>query len=441
MVSSVEARQSRILGADGRGASYRNVQATALGDWMKEADSQSLVYSVAGKDRSAVLLGGQRPDGAIWFHPQAGGFTTSTYYADTIPKAVQIFNARNRVEPFFGKDWQRALKDEKLYRTYAGADDAPGENMISRDEDSPVFPHRLTGRPASDGFGAFMAFPWLDELTVKLARHLIESTRIGLDDHPDLLAVSLSAFDVLGHAFGPNSQEAMDAAIRVDRELGAFVQFVEQRFGRGRVLLVLTSDHGVMPLAEVCRSKGLPAARVSAEVKAFRTRLFDELEKKYESAARLFLFRGQENIHFDHEELARRRIDPQDLYEEVRLLASTETWIAHILDREELLHPRDLNPVGQQMLHSFHPEKGADLYLIPKPYLITQGAPRGANHGSPYDYDARVPLLFYGWQAAPKTANRPVRTVDLAPTLARILGVATPDGLDGTALEELISEN
>lgn len=445
IVYCVEDTGARVIGSDARGASYRNVDATALGDWMKSANRASLVYSVAGKDRSAVLLGGRKPDGAFWFEPQSGGFTTSTYYADTLPRFVQKFNAERRAEALSKIPWRRLLKEESVYQKFSGPDDAPGEDVISEGETSPVFPHgvRITADRAADGsenFGRFIPFPWMDVLTLNFAQTVVEAAKLGADTVPDLLCVSLSAFDQIGHICGPNSQEVMDAALRIDRELGSFQKFLEKRVGPGRVLMVLTSDHGAQPLVEWSQARGIESARVSAEVKKFRARLFQEFEKNYGNAGKLFLFRGQENIHLDHDALLERRIARKEVYDLVKTQAASETWIAAAFDRDQLLSGGNIGPIGEALRRSFNEKKGADIYFIPKPYFYTVGGDRGrrgTSHGTPYEYDAHVPLIFLWPDAKSEDIDRQVRTVDLAPTLAKILGVPAAAEVDGKVLEEL----
>lgn len=446
-VYCVEDTQARIVGSDRKGKSYGRVESTALGDWLKKSSPASMVYSVAAKDRAAVLMGGKHPDGSFWFDPSTGDFTTSTYYADTLPDFVRQFNARRPAARYMGKDWDRMLKDEKIYLKYAGVDDAPGENVLSKDEDSPVFPHRFPSNAAGDdeeegGFGKLMSMPWMEELTLDFARHLVKSRNLGTDDAPDLLCVSHSSFDIIGHTFGPHSQEVMDAALRIDRMLGEFIKFVEETVGADRVVWVLSSDHGAQPLVEWALSRKISAGRVNKDVRAFRDRLFDEFRKQYEPAGKLFLFRGQENIVFDRAELARRNIAPKEVYGLVRTMAAAEPWIARVFDRDQLLSKDNLGEIGERMRHSFHPQKGADIYFIPKPYHLTPGgvfSRRGTSHGTPYDYDSRVPLIFVGAGVKPAIVQREVRTIDLAPTLAEWLNVPVPKEVDGKPLEELIS--
>ncbi len=443
IVYAVDDPDARVFGSDERGVSYRDVDVTALGDWMKSADARSMVYSVAGKDRAAILLGGKHPDCAFWFDNDAGGFTTSTYYRDTVPTLAVQFNAKESARQYFGKKWEHSLKDDRLYQTYAGVDDAAGENAFAG-EDSPVFPHALIGPPdvsERDAFGRFRGFPWLDEMTLDFAEHILISAGLGADDHPDLLCVSLSAFDIIGHTFGPNSREAMDAAVCIDRKLAEFQRDVEKRVGRKRVVFVLSSDHGILPLVERLRAAGKDSARVNDQVKAFREKVLNELEKKYGQAESFFMFRGQENMYFDHDALARRKIPPADVYQFVRQLAVSESWIAEVVDRDQLLSGAPVDPIVERTRHSFHPAKGADIYLIPKPYYLTSGAQArgGTNHGTPYTYDSHVPMIFLLPDAGPAVISRPVRTVDLAPTLSRLLGVTPPSDVDGSALPEIIS--
>lgn len=425
--------------------SYRNIPATALGDWMKKANPQSKVYSVAGKDRSAILLGGKHPDAAFWFDPRTARFTTNAYYADDLPSFAPYQSVQVRAMKFFNRAWDRLLPDKNLYEKFAGPDDAPGEGLLSDREDSPVFPHVLrtqAGLPDSEWYGRIMNYPWMDILTLNFARDVVEAGGLGLDSAPDMLCVSLSAFDYIGHVFGPNSQEVMDAAMRLDRAIGSFRNDLISRLGRDQVLFVLTSDHGAQPLVEWAQAHGTASVRCNGEVKKFRDKVFGAFEKKYPNAEKLFLFRGQENIYFDHADLAARGIALREVCDLVRGEAKSETWIAEVFDREQLLSPKNLGVIGERVKHSFNPEKGPDIFLIPKPYFYTVGGERGragTSHGTPYTYDSRVPLIFLWSRLEPKTVDRPVRTVDLAPTLAEILNVPAPKNIDGQPLEEFKS--
>lgn len=441
---SIEDTAARIIGGDKTSASYRIVDATALGDWMKAARPGSRVYTVAGKDRAAILLGGKHPDGAFWFDKAAGGFTSNTYYMDGLPDFVRRFNARNDADRLIHRRWDRMLPDAKLYEMFAGPDSAPGEVIVFDGETAPVFPHvPLAARESTSDltdYGPMFDFPWMDEFTLDMAGAVARRCNLGKDRDPDLLCVSLSAFDPIQHHYGSRSQESMDALLRMDVAVGKFMMTVRRVAGSKNVMFVLVSDHGSQPLPEWMQSRGVPARRAGNDVREFRERLLQSFRAKYRDADSLFLFRGRENFHFDHAELAQRRIPISEVYGMVRNLAAGEDWIAQVFDREELMSDAKLGVVGDRMRHSFHPVTGADIYLIPNPYVITAGGEftrRGTNHGTPYDYDAHVPMIFLRPGQESETVSRPVRTVDVAPTIAEILGVTFPAAVNGVSLAEL----
>lgn len=441
IVYAVEDTQARLLTSDGRAASYRNIDATALGDWMKAANPKSQVFSIAGKDRAAVLMGGKRPDGAFWFDPQIGGFTTSTYYSDALPDLVRNFNAQKKPDRFFGMPWKLLLGKSKIYEIYGGFDDIPGENVLSDEEDSPVFPHVIFSeagvkKPDADWYKKFMNFPWMDEVTLDLAKQILLSQKLGRDDAPDLLCVSLSAFDLINHTFGPASQEIIDALMRIDQEIGDLLKVIEKLVGLDQTLVVLSSDHGIQPLPELAHT--VDALRAAPLARKFRERLQDEFREKYDKADELFLFRGLENITFDHDKLAARNIPRAEVYNVVRKAAEKETWVAFLFDRDQLESPKNLGPVGERLRHSFNPKRGGDIYLIPRAYYLTTGGRLGTSHGTPYDYDAQVPLIFAGFNVPKAAIDRPARTVDMAPTIARFLGVAVPNNVVGFPLQNRI---
>ncbi|MBI4179594.1 alkaline phosphatase family protein, partial [bacterium] len=305
IIYCVEDTQAVQLNGARPGMSFRRVDATTIGDWLKDASPKSQVYSVAGKDRSAILMGGRRPDGVYWYDRDSGDFMTSDYYADTFPVFIQAFNAAKWPDRFYGQAWTR-IEPETLYERLAGPDDHPGEAAWG-EEEAPVFPHWLktaSGLPDGEFYRAFYQTPFIDEYVLELAREIIRQNKLGRDRHVDLLAISLSATDPIGHGFGPNSHEVMDSILRIDRHLGRFLDFLEKEISLKETLIVLTSDHGVLPLIEWLSNRNISAERAGRRVREFQKRVATEVRNKYGPPSKLFLFQGREVYYLDRPYLA-----------------------------------------------------------------------------------------------------------------------------------------
>jgi predicted AlkP superfamily pyrophosphatase or phosphodiesterase len=224
-----------LVGTSGEGRSPRNLIGSTVGDELKRATGgRGRVITLAGKDRSAIMLGGHQADAAYWFADSL--VVTSTHYMKALPDWVSRFDAPRRVKSYAGKSWGRMLPRAAYSST--GPDDVAAEENIGGM--GRIFPHPLAPDSSRRFFDAFETSPFQDEVLFQFARAAVINERMGQDNDPDLLGISLSANDLVGHAFGPNSQEVMDVTVRTDRLLQAFFNFLNQRIGLRNVLIVLT---------------------------------------------------------------------------------------------------------------------------------------------------------------------------------------------------------
>src|SRR3990172_3585251 len=232
---------------------------TAPGDWMKGRSRASKVYAASGKDRSAVLMGGKKPDGAFWFDGESGQWVTSRYYMNEYPAWVRQFHERRLADGFFGRWWEPLPVSEALLSSMkieASGAGAAGSGV----------PKILGRRPLSEDAGfyhALFATPFLESYTLTFAESLVREEGLGADDATDFLALGFSSVDSVGHDYGPNSRELLDAVLRLDRELGAFFRFLDRTIGLAGVAVALSADHGVAPLPEYQARHGLSSGRVS----------------------------------------------------------------------------------------------------------------------------------------------------------------------------------
>jgi predicted AlkP superfamily pyrophosphatase or phosphodiesterase len=433
---------ARLLGAEATptdDTSPRNFIGDTLGDQLKLATGgRAKVVSLSLKDRAGILLGG-RLGKAYWFHEGAGAFVSSTYYLPDLPAWVKGFNARRLPDTYFGHTWDHLLTPG------AYADNGPDDARWETDVPGlgRVFSHKLTGgltRPGPEFYTAFTATPFGTEYELEFARTAIESESLGANDTPDLLAISITANDIAGHAYGPFSHEIQDLTVRTDRMLGGFFRYLTRRFGPEGVLIVLTSDHGVAPVPEHAAALGLDAGRISNNM--VRDTVTRALNERYGSGEWLV---GLEDptLFLNRATIAEKKLDLVEVERAAGEACLTIPGIAAYFTREQLMHgPLPPTEIAAAAELSFHPDRSGDVMLIPKPYHFWSskygGQPTGTTHGTPYEYDNHVPLMIAGPGVHPGEYSRFVDMADLAPTLAALLEIQAPAGSEGRVITEVV---
>ncbi len=442
-VNCVEDRDSALLGQAPRavrspggvleakaGRSPRHYLAATVGDQLKlRHGARAKVFGVADKDRAAILMSGKLADGAYW--TEEGRVVTSTYYRPELPAYLTAFNAEQRAEQLHGREWTRLL-DPAIYESTQGPDDAPGESAtvgFTR-----TFPKRLDGGRAQIGKDYYEAFgytPWNNDLIADLARVVIAQERLGeADGAPDLLAVGFSQPDKIGHAYGPDSHEVMDSILRLDRTLAGLFRFLDEKIGLANCTIVLTADHGAAPLPERNPSQGgrVRGADFDRVVFAALDRRFGELADHERWAVRDGL-----GYHLNPAALAQKQLPPAAVEEVIRAAMAEIPAVAAAYTRTQLTTPAPLDAIGEALRLSYYPPRSPDVLAVLKPFFIDRPV-IGTTHGTPYDYDNHVPLVWFGSGVQPGMHPERVGVDDLAPTLARLLGVPAPPQATGRIL-------
>ncbi len=413
------------------GRSPRNLLGTALPDWLKQANPRSKAFGVSRKDRSAILLGGKQADAAFWYDGENGDLITSRYYLDQYPQWMRNFLDQNIPDNYFSQTWEaRPVDAETLKRL---AIEEVDEGLFKRG-----FPYPLGGaslRPNSRFYGDFGSSPYFEDYLLAFVRDLIEGEQLGQDDGVDYVGVGLSVLDSVGHRHGPNSREVLDTWIRLDEGLGELFHFLDQKVGMGRVLISLSADHGVLTLPEYLAMKQKPGGRGDVnDVVCFQSAM-RRFEKKF----------GQDTwwtsrFYLNYSTLGRRNLRRQDIESEIATLLESCAVVEKVWTRTEVEGATgSQDPFLQLFSRSFHTERSGDLFLQVKKYHLLASGGRGTSHGSPYDYDTHVPLLLRVPGMPAKKIRQPrVRTADLAPTLASLLGISAPAKLDGVDRSSLL---
>ena len=429
---------AKVLGTQKEGRSPRNLIGLTVGDELKLASAgRSRVITVAGKDRSAIMLGGHLADAAYW--PVDTLMVSSTYYLQDLPEWARRFNVSGAVSAYAGKVWERLLPAAG-YNAF-GPDDVGGEeDVASRGR---VFPHRLDQLTPSLGrfVTSFEYSPFHNEIIAEFAMKALVEESLGRDSVPDLLAISFSAIDRVGHAYGPHSHEVMDIVIRTDRLLERLFAFVDKQVGLANTLIVLTADHGVAPLPEMMEAikpgagKGhrVNPATITGAVKA-------RLDRRFGTVAAPGWISHHEPpwIYLNVSALQSRGISVQAAEREARAAVEMVPGVQQAVTATDL---RLLNQAPQSpAAFSFHPARSGNIYYSMRPYWLVEAHESGASHGSPWSYDARVPLLWFGAGISAGMHSATVSVADIAPTLAFLLGISEPGGSMGRVLSEMLSQ-
>ncbi len=418
--------QAALVGAADTGASPFRFRGSTLIDWMRIKDWRSRALSVSRKDRAAILPLGRAHQMAVWFASN-GNFLTSTYYADTLPAWLSEFNAKRIPLSFIGKSWEPLLPDS--------AYPEPDSNIVEGGGRDYLFPHRM---PKDSTVTRVLATtPWMDQITLEVALSGLRAMRLGTGPQPDLLAVSLSTTDAIGHWYGPDSKELHDQIVRLDQYLGAFLDTLFTLRDSTRVVIALTADHGVAPFPEVHSGRYPNAGAGYVNLAGFNEYIRQALPRHGVDTTAWRFAEGV--LYLDRGAIKSGGLDPDSLMRAFAANAKKVPGVARA-DFVRTLAQGDTvrDFVARRWFHMFPDDSPAAMVITLKPYWYW-GEPGGsASHGSVYDYDAHVPILFYGPPFKPGQYPTIARVVDMAPTLASVLGVTPSERLDGHVLRQAL---
>lgn len=398
-VTSVSDDSTQLLGGSGPGSSPDRLLQSTVGDELKMSGRGGKVIGISIKDRAAILPSGHMADGAYWFDDKTGNFVSSTFYFAHLPAWVDQFNKSRPADKYANLDWM-------------------GHKM-----------------PAAGGklYSALEATPYGNELIEQFAQRALAAEKLGEDGKIDLLTISYSANDYVGHRDGPDAPEVRDMAIRVDKLIGELMRAADAQAGPGRVLYVLTADHGVAPVPEVNRDRKMPGGRLRAR----------PMRQAVESALTQTFGQGHwiddmsDTVSFDPAAIAAHKLEPSAVQNVAAETLRAMPHIFRVYTRSQLMNGQILaDQVGVMVRNGFNAARSPDVIIIPDPYWMFSAS--GTTHGTPFDYDSHVPILFLGAQIRAGRYNGNVAENDIAPTLATMLEIETPSGSVGRVLDEML---
>jgi hypothetical protein len=422
--------------ASSEGRSPSAIMVSTLSDELAVGTAgQAKIFGVSVKDRGAVSMAGHAGK-AFWFSKQAGEFVSSTYYYDTYPDWVVEWNERGLPASYGDTEW--SLMDEPGTYLFGDADDRDWEVDLAGfgrtfphpygPADGPYFTTLLTLSPAGD------------ELTLDFAKTLMEREELGADEVTDYLAVSFSSNDYVGHLFGPSSLESEDNLRRLDRVLADLLSYVDARVGLENTLIVLSADHGGPEAPGHLASLGIPGGYVDPG-SWDREEAIQSLKRRFGVADTLIVGYDHPYVYLNRSVIEELGLDQGEVEGAVAREIQRLPGVALAVSSTALQRGQtpDL-PVMRSVLRNYSPSRSGDIYLVFEPQWFINdfdGLTVATTHGSPWRYDTFVPLVFAGMDLAPRRVGRRVETIDLAPTLAQLLGLKPPSGAAGVPLEEV----
>ncbi len=421
-----------LVGARGTGKSPVRLSAETLGEVLVRERPGALVRSASEKDRSAILLAG-RTGMAYWLDDGAAAFVTSRFYAEQLPGWAAAFAQSRPVERYRAQHWElfAAAGD------YTVREDLPGRRGC--DLLGCSFPHAFAAAQGERFVHALRSTPFSDELALSFVAALLAGEPLGQDAVPDLLALSLSATDYVGHAFGPESREAEDNLLRLDRTLAALFELLDRSVGADRYVVVLSADHGMCESPEFFRARGEGADRVDPV--ALRRTVDAGLRARFGMGVELVADFVNPSLVLHEQRIASLSLDLAEVERAAAALALEVPGVHAAYARSDLLAgTTPPGPFKARLEQSTHPERSGHVYVVPKEHwlLATNPEKLTAMHGTPWPYDAHVPIVVWGTGVRAQHVARPVDPRDVAPTLARVLQVPAPRLSTGQALVEAL---
>lgn len=429
---------AEMVGATGSAGSAKGVSGTTIGDQMKLAtNGRSKVFAIGVEQAPSLLLAGRLANSAFWFDNKTGNMVTSSKYGRTLTGWVKAFNDLHHADKSLGKPWQRLLPENQ----YAAStkDDYPYERTLPGD--GKIFPHVIQAGSQSAGqdyYEHFAMSPFANQLVIDFAREAVEKEFLGQHPDPDLLILSLNAGEKLTQFFGPYSQETQDLVLRMDQSLAALFQYIKDKVGFGKTLIVFTASHGSPAIPEFSKERGLDAGRIDPKV--FTSFLDAKLDQQVGQEDWIEAF-DPPNLYLNLDAIDRQKLRQPDVESVVARVAHSVPGIGDVFTAWQLYTNQPPNsPLADAVRKSYYFGRSGEVFVTPKSGYVFTGESTGTGYGSPFSYDTQVPLLLFGAGVKPGKYGANVSPCDVAPTIAAFLGIEAPSDSEGSPLADSIAQ-
>ncbi len=418
--------------SDGKKSPHRLLSTTVCDQNRLHTQMRGKTIGISLKDRSAILPAGHTANAAYWFHGEnEGKFITSTFYLEELPEWVKNFNTSNASEKYL-KIWDTYEPIETY--TESGSDLNDFEHGFDGKETA-TFPYNLAELKAENGgFGILKSTPFGNSLVVDFAAAALEGEQLGQDSIPDFLTISFSATDYVGHNFGVNSKEVEDTYIRLDLDIARLLKILDEKVGKGNYTLFLTADHGGGQVPSYLKSQQIPAGYFNTH--ALRDSLHAFVAKEY-GLDNLILNISNNQVFLDYDHLKQNNISQDNLQKSLMYFLLRYPKIDRVFTRDMLQSTDYVKGTGSFVQNGFNSKRSGDVVYTLQPSVISYSK-KGSTHGSAYNYDTHVPLIFFGRGINHGATVRSSEITDIAPTISALLGIAFPNAATGNVLYYVI---
>lgn len=408
-----------------------NLASTTVGDELRlHTNMRSKVIGVSRKDRGAILPAGHTGE-AYWYEGGTGNFITSSFYHSELPDWVKTFNSKKLAEEYLKKPWETLLPIEEYIESME--DDNPYERMFGG-QDAPVFPYNLPEMAKESGMGVLMSTPFGNDMVLEMGLAAIEGETLGSRNTTDMLAISFSATDAVGHQFGPSSIEVQDTYLRLDRTIAKLLNYLDENFGKDNILLFLTADHAASYVTSYLVDLKISGGYINSGEHAEAIKGF--LNKKY--GEDLMLTISNSDVFLNRELINEKGLDLPTVQQEVAQFAMTLEGVAGAVPATVLANGEFTEGIRARVQKGYNQRRSGDVSLWLLPQTLSGSNPRGTTHGSPWTYDSHAPMQWYGGQVPVGRSSHPVNISDIASTVATFMNTPFPSGNIGRPMNEFM---
>ena len=417
----------------GLAASPHRLLVTNLADELKLATNRrAKVVGVSIKDRSAVLPAGHIPDGAYWYDKSTGSFITSTYYMQQLPAWVEQFNSRKLANQYLDSTWTLLLPESSYQNS--GPDDQPYERVF-KGKSTSTFPYVLPAlREQNGGYDLLTSVPWGNTIVTDLGLAALDGEAMGQDETVDMLTISYSTPDIIGHNFGVRSRELHDMYLRLDREIARLLDALDQRLGKGNYLLFLTADHAAADVPQFLIDERVPAGYYPENVLSQELQKYLQQQFKQEGLVSEII---NEQVYLNHKKIAAAGLLLKDVQQAAADFMIQQPYVVDAFTAMQMRQQEYAQGIRHLLQMGFYRPRSGDILFLLNPAWMHELS-IATTHGSGYNYDTHVPLLWYGWEVTEGESYRRQTITDIAPTISHLLGIGLPNGATGEPILEVV---
>ena len=412
-----------------------NMLTTTLADENRIATNfKGKTIGVAIKDRGAILSSGHTANAAYWFEGgEKGSFITSSYYVDSLPSWVKEFNTSRVIDKYL-KTWN-TYYDISTYNE-SGPDDNNYESNF-KGEEKPVFPHNFKIKSDETGksyYGAVASTPFGNSLVADFAIEAVENEKLGEDTNTDFLLIDFSSSDYVGHQFGVNSKEVQDTYIRLDKEIERLLDYFDNKVGPGNYTIFLTADHGATYVPGFLKDSKIPVNYFNSY--KWKKHIENSVLELFKTKKVLVRISGNQ-IFLNHKLIEKKNLNFEEVQSKIMKIMQSFPGIGNVYSSQEILNSNNDHHTTL-VRNGFNKNLSGDIVYTLMPNW--KSPRKGSTHGSMYDHDTHVPLIFYGNGIKKGSISRRTDVIDIAPTIATVLGINSPDGSTGQVIHEAIDD-